>query len=147
MPLSPFGFNTTGGKLLASLAFSKEIFNYYQKKYKEPLLGIITTSINGKSIQYDRLKCLKIIGYTKGQGTVNIPELLYLKCKEYNNTWKVIHQNDRVDRLDFFKQLISHLNLPRDILFHNHKRGIYFGYLFTTKFSDNFNIDDQLLVT
>jgi hypothetical protein len=142
VPLSPFGFNTTGGKLLASLAFSKEIFDYYQNKYNEPLLGIITTSINGKSIQYDRLKCLKMIGYTKGQGSVNIPGLLYKTCKDYNNTWKVIYQIDRVDRLDFLKQLISHLELPRDILFHNHKRGIYFGYIFTTKFSDAFNLDE-----
>jgi hypothetical protein len=142
VPLSPFGFNTTGGKLLASLAFSKEIFDYYQHKYNEPLLGIMTTSINGKSIQYDRLNCLKMIGYTKGEGSVNIPEILHKNCIEYNNTWKVIPELERKGRLPFMKSIISHLNLPRDILFHNHKRGIYFGYLFTTKFSENFNIDE-----
>ena len=46
IPLQPFGFNTNGGKLIASLAFSKEVFEYFLKKYKEPLLGILTTSIN-----------------------------------------------------------------------------------------------------
>lgn len=142
VPLQPFGFNTTGGKLLASLAFSKEIFDYYLSKYKEPLLAIITTSINGKSIQYDRLPCLKMIGYTKGYGSVNIPDNLYKACQEYNNIWKVIEKSNRIDRFNFLKNLLSHLELPQKILQHNNKRGIYFGYLFSTKLSDNFNMNE-----
>lgn len=82
VPLQPFGFNTTGGKLLASLAFSKEVFDYYILKYQGPLQAIITTSINGKSIQYSGLKCLKMIGFTKGYGSVNIPEELYSVFKD-----------------------------------------------------------------
>jgi len=136
VPLQPFGFNTTGGKLLASLAFSKEVFDYYLLKYKEPLLAIITTSINGKSIQYDRLPCLKMIGYTKGYGSVNIPNELYSVCQEYNNTWKVIPKSNRIDRFNFLKNLLTHLELPHTILQHNNKRGIYFGYIFSTKLSD-----------
>jgi len=142
VPLQPFGFNTNGGKLLASLAFSKEVFDYYSFKYKEPLLAIITTSINGKSIQYDRLSCLKMIGYTKGYGSVNIPDNLYKVCQEYNNIWKVIPKSNRIDRFNFLKNLLGHLELSQNILQHNNKRGIYFGYLFSTKLNDNFKQDE-----
>lgn len=142
VPLQPFGFNTAGGKLLASLAFSKEVFDYYLKKYKEPLLAIITTSINGKSIQYDRLKCLKMIGYTKGFGSVNIPDNLYKVCQEYNNTWKIVPKSDRIDRFNFLKNILSHLGLSQNILQHNNKRGIYFGYLFSSRLNDTYNIHE-----
>ena len=142
VPLQPFGFNTTGGKLIASLAFSKEVFDYYLNKYKEPLLAIITTSINGKSIQYDRLNCLKMIGYTKGFGSVNIPDNLYKVCLEYNNIWKVVPKSNRIDRFNFLKNILSHLNLSHTILQHNNKRGIYFGYLFSSRLNDNYKTDE-----
>lgn len=142
VPLQPFGFNCCGGKLLASLAFSKEIFDYYFLKYKEPLLAIITTSINGKSIQYDRLHFLKMIGYTKGYGSVNIPDELYKVCQDYNNIWKVIPKTNRIDRFNFIKNILSHLELSQHILQHNNKRGIYFGYLFSSKLHENYNVNE-----
>jgi hypothetical protein len=142
VPLQPFGFNTNGGKLIASFAFSREIFDYYYNKYKEPLFAIITTSINGKSIQYDRLKCLKMIGYTKGYGSVNIPDELYKVCQEYNNIWKIIPKTNRIDRFNFLKNILKHLELPQNILQHNNKRGIYFGYIFSTKLYINYNIEE-----
>jgi hypothetical protein len=142
VPLQPFGFNTNGGKLIASFAFSREIFDYYYNKYKEPLFAIITTSINGKSIQYDRLKCLKMIGYTKGYGSVNIPDELYKVCQEYNNIWKIIPKTNRIDRFNFLKNILKHLELPQNILQHNNKRGIYFGYMFSTKLYINYNIEE-----
>ena len=142
VPLQPFGFNCCGGKLLASLAFSKQVFDYHLLKYKEPLLAIITTSINGKSIQYDRLRYLKLIGYTKGFGSVNVPDELYSVCQEYNNIWKVIPKSNRIDRFNFLKSLISHLELSQNILLHNHKRGIYFGYLFSSKFSKDYETSE-----
>jgi hypothetical protein len=64
--LQPFAFNYNGGKLLVKLAFSKEVMDKFYEKYNEQLLGIITTGLYGKSIQYDRLKELKFIGYTSG---------------------------------------------------------------------------------
>ena len=142
VPLQPFGFNTNGGKLIASLAFSKEIFDYHLEKYKTPLLAILTTSINGKSIQYDRLDCMKMIGYTKGYGSVNIPNELYKVCKEYNDIWKVIPKDRRPDKLSFFKSLIRHLKLPQKILLHNRQRGIYFGFLFSSKMENQYNINE-----
>ena len=47
VPLQPFGFNYCGGKMLAMLAFSKEVYDYYYDKYKTKIAYIMTTSING----------------------------------------------------------------------------------------------------
>jgi len=129
VPLQPFGYNTCGGKLLSMLAFSKEIYDYHLQKYKIPLLGISTTSINGKSIQYDRLKELKFVGMTKGKGSMQIPDNLYAVCKEFNNVWDVIQIN-RVGRFDFINSLISYLQIDSSILNHGCTRGIYCGFIF-----------------
>ncbi|NBP00279.1 MAG: DUF4338 domain-containing protein [Proteobacteria bacterium] len=143
VPLQPFGYNTNGGKLLAKLAFSREVYEYYLKKYHQPLLGIITTSINGKSIQYDRLGELKFIGYTKGFGSVYIPNNIYQMCVEYNNQWKIITRKDRIDRFSFLKQIVSHIGLNKGLLNHGKQRGIYYGYVFSTKFDTlNPNTDE-----
>jgi hypothetical protein len=70
----PFGYNTNGGKLLTSLAFSKEVYQYVYNKYNTHIHGITTMSIYGKSIQYDRLPQLKFVGYTNGNTTSAIPQ-------------------------------------------------------------------------
>lgn len=139
VPLQPFGYNTNGGKLLASLAFSREIFDYYYKKYNEPLFAVTTTSINGKSIQYDRLNCLKFIGYTKGYGSTHIPEELYGECKLLFDNMQL--KTNRVGRFDIIMTLISALKIKETSLFHGSKRGIYFGWLFDTKFSNNYDVN------
>jgi len=141
VPLQPFGFNTNGGKLLATLAFSREVFDYHLQKYGEPIFGFITTSIHGKSVQYDRLPQLKFIGFTKGFGSVQIPDELYAVCKDYNDQWKV-STTKRIDRFSLLQDILSHLGLPKTILQHGQKRGVYFGFLFTTKFSDDFDVNE-----
>ena len=140
VPLQPFGYNTCGGKLLVSIVFSKEVFDYHLKKYNEPIYGFVTTSVHGKSIQYDRLKELKLIGYTKGFGSVQIPDELYDVCKRYNNKYNIILESNRIDRFNMLKSLLKHLELPQDILQHNNKRGIYFGFLFKTQFENEYDI-------
>jgi hypothetical protein len=70
VPLYPFGrFN--GGKLIAQLTLTDEIINHYKKKYNITPFGIHTTSIYGKSIQYDRIYEFDFVGLTKGHGVVH----------------------------------------------------------------------------
>jgi hypothetical protein len=83
-----------------------------------------------------------MIGYTKGYGSVNIPDELYKVCQEYNNIWKIIPKTNRIDRFNFLKNILKHLELPQNILQHNNKRGIYFGYMFSTKLYINYNIEE-----
>jgi len=77
-----------GGKLISYILASNEVRKIYNEKYKDQvtiidkrvsnsLVGIFTTSLFGKSSQYNRLKyndelLYKEIGYTKGYGTLHL---------------------------------------------------------------------------
>jgi len=78
--LPPYNY-LLGGKLISILLTSKEIRRIYRKKYKNSsyseLVGLFTTSLYGKSSQYNRLaisgrKLYLPIGDTKGYGTLHL---------------------------------------------------------------------------
>jgi len=137
IPLQPFGFNFNGGKLIAMLAFSKEIMSYYKKRYIHTeisdLLGITTTSLNGKSIMYDRLKCFKKIGDTKGNSTKDISEETTKLCKKYLDEKKISYNSKT--KLFYIKNTLNKLAISNEYIQSNPK-GIYFG--FTSEKSKNY---------
>jgi hypothetical protein len=78
--LPPYNY-LLGGKLVSYLLTSKEIRKIYKEKYKESnyseLAGIFTTSLYGRSSQYNRLKIdgrevYIPIGETRGFGTLHL---------------------------------------------------------------------------
>jgi hypothetical protein len=78
--LPPYNY-LLGGKLISYLLSSKEIRQIYEEKYKgtnySEIAGIFTTSLYGRSSQYNRLKIdrRKVyipIGETKGFGTLHL---------------------------------------------------------------------------
>lgn len=125
VPLQPFGFKFNGGKLLAELIFSKEIFNIYKKKYNKDLIGITTFGLYGKSIMYDRLRKLKLIGYTKGNSYCNVDDETYELCKLF------LKENDafnkKYKRFMNIRKTIDMLNLNKCILTSN-KKSCYIGF-------------------
>ncbi len=138
VPLQPFGSNCNGGKLLVKLAFTREVFDYWLKKYKQPFFIIDTMSINGKSIQYDRLKELKESKrLTKGISAYHIPQEIidiscYL-CKKLNI------ETRRPGKMERLNALLSYLKIEKDILKHSIQKGVYTGWLFSTKLDKNYN--------
>ena len=85
--LPPYNY-LLGGKLVSYILASKEVRKIYEKKYKDQitliskrkankLVGIFTTSLYGKSSQYNRIKynnhlLYQPIGQTKGYGTLHL---------------------------------------------------------------------------
>jgi hypothetical protein len=139
VPLQPFGFNMNGGKLLTALAFSKEVYDYYYKKYNTKLCGIITTSVYGKSVQYDRLPFIKLIGMTKGYGDMHIPNVVYNKCIEYCKKYKIDllkFNNVSSGKLKKIIYILNEIGLDKTYLVHGQSRGIYFGYI--SKMSESY---------
>jgi hypothetical protein len=79
-----------GGKLISLLLASNEVRKIYREKYRDKitilnkrtsnsLVGIFTTSLYGKSSQYNRLRyndraIYQPIGHTKGYGTLHLSE-------------------------------------------------------------------------
>jgi hypothetical protein len=131
--LQPMSYNLNIGKLLVMTIFSKEVLEYFNKKRGHYYAGVSTFGIYGKSVQYDRLKEIKYIGETKGNGTCDVPIFIYENIK---NFIKKYYPNEYVKRSNMgsskMRILQFGLNLlglnEKDILFHGKKRGIYFGY-------------------
>jgi hypothetical protein len=128
VPLQPFGFNFTGGKLLTKLVFSEEIQNIFREKYNEPLLGITTTSLYGKSIQYDRLKEIKLVGYTKGNSVYKYPTEFIQECNKYLKDYYNITLNKKLYTIS---NVLQKLELPKDEFMKSNPKGIYFGFVYS----------------
>ena len=127
VPLQPFGFNFNGGKLLTSLIFSKEVLNYFKDKYEHVLLGITTTSLYGKSIQYDRLDCLKFLGYTKGNSIKDISPEVTKICSDYLKTEYNKNYPSRKKYL-IIQHAFDKLNISKEDFLKSNEKGIYFGF-------------------
>lgn len=129
VPVQPFGFNFCGGKLLAMLAFSIELHQFYQTRYSHQLALITTTSIHGKSIQYDRLKQLKFIGLTKGFGTSHIPISFITKGREFLQANHPQCLQQKQSNWQLLKIIAEKLNINQEqLFFHGNQRGIYCGW-------------------
>ena len=66
VPTQPFGTNHLGGKFLSVMA--TEMIGEWEKRYKQKVIGITTSSLHGKPNQYDGMKKYwKSIGYSSGE--------------------------------------------------------------------------------
>ena len=144
--LPPYNY-LLGGKLISYILASKEVREIYRKKYKDKitlidkreanqLAGIFTTSLYGKSSQYNRLKyndelLYKPIGETKGFGTLHLSEETIAKMQEYLKSKKIFVTNRFGDGPSWTMRVIHRagemLGFDPDVLLkHSFKRNIYF---------------------
>ena len=144
--LPPYNY-LLGGKLISLLLASNEVRKIYRDKYKNQvtiiekrtansLVGIFTTSLYGKSSQYNRLKfqgdlLYKPIGHTKGYGTLHLSEetiqemVKFLKSKDINVNHRFGDGPSWVMRI--IRTAGDMLGFDSDFLLrHSFKRGIYF---------------------
>jgi len=127
--MQPVAFNYNVGKLIASLCFSREVLDEWERIYKDKIAAITTFSINGKSIQYDRLPNLKFVGYTKGKGTLHIPNDLYERSLDMLkldgvDINEVCPRQTKISRVGY---ILYYLGLTQKILSHGKERGVYIG--------------------
>lgn len=144
--LPPYNY-LLGGKLVSYILASKEVREIYRKKYKDKvtlidkrkanqLVGIFTTSLYGKSSQYNRLKyknelLYKPIGETKGFGTLHLSEETIEKMQEYLKSEKIFITNKFGDGPSWTMRVIHKAGEmlgfdPHLLLKHSFKRNIYF---------------------
>jgi hypothetical protein len=144
--LPPYNY-LLGGKLISYILASKEVRDIYKKKYKNKitliekrsanqLVGIFTTSLYGKSSQYNKLKynselLYMPIGETKGFGTLHFSEEVIEKMQQYLKSNKIYIANSFGDGPSWTMRVINKvgklLGFDPDILLrHSFKREIYF---------------------
>ena len=93
----PFGYNFLGGKLIAALATSPEVRDYWQKKYNNPLIGVGTTSLYGIHSQYNGIPHFKTLGESKGKISTKPDDKVY-------DPW---HQWLKENKKDWYEQHIT----------------------------------------
>lgn len=139
VPLQSWGY-LTGGKLMLMLSLSKQVQDDFKMLYGDDLIGVSTTSLYGKSSQYNRVKEFKFLGYTEGFGNVHIDKglyekiKLYLKCigkfKDEGSNVKMTqikNASDEVFKVD--RSMLDDLGIDRnDSIRHGNPRGVYFGW-------------------
>ncbi len=130
--LQPIAYNLNVGKLLVASVFSKEVMEEYFKRYNRYYAGVITESLYGKSIQYDRMNEIKYIGKTSGYGTCHLPNDLKDEIKEFMKTFHNDEYEKSTKMTSSSMRLITNcckiLKINTNILNHGLERGIYFGY-------------------
>lgn len=144
--LPPYNF-LLGGKLISLLLASNEVRIIYHNKYKgkvtiidkrvaNSLVGIFTTSLYGKSSQYNRLKyqdnlLYNHIGHTKGYGTLHLSKETIQEMVKFLKS-KNIDVNHRFgDGPSWVMRVIAAagelVGFDSDFLLrHSFKRSIYF---------------------
>lgn len=123
----PFGWHWNGGKLMALVATT--LGDYWQERYGDELKGIITTSLYGKSKQYNRV--YKLLGYTKGYGHEHITDEKYAEMMNWMRQNKIeipsskfgAGSNPRMRRIAAYKKASGD---SETTLIHGKQRGIYY---------------------
>ncbi|MBO1225628.1 MAG: DUF4338 domain-containing protein [Candidatus Scalindua sediminis] len=137
-----------GGKLLACLIRTREVYNYFSERYsnnkglisgkkKNPsLLMVTTSSALGKSSVYNRLKLdnilyFKPIGYTSGWGHFHIPIDLFENMRKYlkrkRHPYADGHQfgNGPSWKIRVVRQTLEFIRVNPDILRHGIFREVF----------------------
>jgi hypothetical protein len=126
--LQPMAHNMNIGKLLVAIVFSTEVLEYFKKKRGYYYTCVITTSLFGKSIQYDRLPFIKLVGYTKGYGVKQFPVSMTERVLAFYN--KYLKECDKpYKKIHIYRRVFMELGYGRETLNHGQKRGIYVGYI------------------
>ena len=143
-----------GGKLVACLLRSRELYEDFERTYgdtkgiisgekkKARLLAVTTTSSMGRSSVYNRLKLdgvqyLKSIGYTGGWGHFHISDRLFAELRDYlrNNNHKYADQHRFGQgpnwRLRTTRAALSALGFKSGMLRHGIQREVFICELAT----------------
>jgi len=136
-----------GGKLISYILASKEVRQIYERKYSNKLsiiskrksnqlAGIFTTSLYGKSSQYNRIKyndvlLYKHIGFTRGYGTLHLSDMTISAMIELLKSKGIFISHRFGEGPSWVMRIIRAtgdvLGFNSDILLqHSFKRAIYF---------------------
>ena len=126
--LQPLSWYWNIGKLIAMLGVSSSVSAYYQHQYGDDLVGVTTTSLNGRGSQYNRV--YKFLGYTKGYGHEHVSEDDYQRMLQWmrDNDVEIPSSsfgsgsNPRMRRIAAYNKA----NGIKSNMKHGKKRGVYY---------------------
>ncbi|MEG9862418.1 MAG: Druantia anti-phage system protein DruA [Parvularculales bacterium] len=141
-----------GGKLIACLLRSRELYDDFRKTYgntegiisgknkKARLLAVTTSSSMGRSSVYNRLKLdgiqyLRSVGYTGGWGHFHVPDKIFSDLRNYlreqNHEYANAYRYGQGPnwRLRATRKAFTELGFKQDLLRHGIKREVFISFL------------------
>jgi hypothetical protein len=151
--VQPFGYNFLGGKLIAALATSPEIRDYWKKKYNNILIGVGTTSLYGVNSQYNGIPHFKTLGESKGMISTKPDDSVYNPwhqwIKENRSEWYTNNiTNERIRngenmgtgagasgpvsgiKQKIIQSIFKELGIKGNAYNHGFARGVYFAQMY-----------------
>lgn len=129
---TPFGL-LTGGKYVAVAATGEDVLAKWFKRYNEPLAALTTTSLYGKSSQYNRLKEWRYLGLTSGRGFFHIPEKTFALMKRFVVANHLIGRHSTSlsmpGKWEYLNLCLGRLSIKEDEISSNQPRGVYIASL------------------
>jgi hypothetical protein len=127
IPTQPFGFNFLGGKLI-SLLMTRAV-QIYEKKYKDRVIAIVTTSLHGSFSQYSGMKNWLQLEKTKGEVIVEPKREIY----EFWLDWFKQHfpeeyeYSSNLSNIKNYRlmKILSYLGIDIKRYQHSHERGVF----------------------
>jgi len=131
IPVQPFGFNFLGGKLIACLSTLESIRNEWEKRYKDKLVGLTTTSLYGSFSMYNSIPLWKKLGESKG-GILLLPDddiwKFWLNWFKTNHNEKYVTTlSDTGPKQNSLRLILKYLGINGKQYEHGHLKGVYFS--------------------
>ena len=125
VPIQPFG-SLIGGKLMMMTYAANELREYWERAYGDTMLAVETTSLYGKSSQYNRVKEFKYLGLTGGMGVAHIPAEIWSAINQYLQFHPELNKSGSAHRWRVLPALARKFNIDvKRMNYHNQRRGFY----------------------
>jgi hypothetical protein len=121
-----FKTNYNGKKLIASLAFSKEVLDYYEKRYKHCLLGLTFSSLYETNTHYASIPQLKLTNFVRNAPIMEFSnDAIKFCCEQFkvNYTENLTHD----EKVRIICKAFDHYDISKEKYFEGVKRSLYFG--------------------
>lgn len=132
----PLGYNFLGGKLIAMMATSPDIRQYWERKYNDVLVGVHTTSLYGINSQYLGLPHYKTLGETTGKISIKPDDEVYEPMHHFiKRTYPDWYQENVGNGKSSPKQrvlskIFKECGISGTKYHHGYKRGVYFAQMY-----------------
>lgn len=127
IPTQPLGFNFLGGKLIALLMH--RAVPIYEKKYKDKVIAIITTSLHGSFSQYSGMKNWIQLEKTKGEVIVEPKREIYEFWIDWfrENFSEQFEYSSNLSNIKNYRltKILGYLGIDMKRYQHSHERGVF----------------------
>lgn len=139
----PLGYNFLGGKLIAMMATTPTVRDYWKKAYGQTLVAVGTTSLYGIHSQYNGIPHFKTLGESAGKMSIKPDDEFYNAwhqwLKENHSEWyhnEIIGKEKKISgpvsgvKQKIISKIFKECSIKQSNYYHGFKRGVYLAMMY-----------------